>query len=336
LVDGAIVVTELADRNMANGMDRQSAYIEAAHRMSWPIIASTATTLAAFMPLVFWPGIVGEFMKFLPITLIATLSASLLMALIFIPSLGGVIGKTVARATPHPGSGEIASGRGSAAYVAVMSRLLRHPLKILLIAAGALVGVQTYYATHGNGVSFFPDVEPEIATVMVQARGNSAVDEHLPLVRGMEREILAVGGFQSVFLAVGRQSGGGRAIAADVVGQFTLEFKPWNERTATAAEILAEIRRRAGKFPGIKVETSFDEAGPPTGKPIQILFKSRNPDILPKVVAAARAKFESTPGLLNIEDERDVPGIEWRIVVDRAEAAQFGVDVALVGQYVKL
>ena len=101
-------------------------------------------------------------MKFLPITLIATLSASLLMALIFIPSLGGVIGKTVARATPHPGSGGIASGRGSAAYVAVMSRLLRHPLKILLIAAGALVGVQTYYATHGNGVSFFPDVEPEI------------------------------------------------------------------------------------------------------------------------------------------------------------------------------
>ena len=175
-----------------------------------------------------------------------------------------------------------------------MSRLLRHPLKILLIAAGTLVGVQTYYATHGNGVSFFPDVEPETATVMVQARGNYAVDEQLQLVMGMEREILDVGGFQSVFLAVGRQSGGGRAIAADVVGQFTLEFKPWNAR-ATAAEILAEIRRRAEKFPGVKVETSFDEAGLPTGKPVQILFKSRNPNILPKVVAAARAKFESTP-----------------------------------------
>ena len=64
--------------------------------------------------------------------------------------------------------------------------------------------------------------------------------------------------------------------------------------------------------------------------------KAAIPDILPKVVAAARAKFESTPGLLNIEDERDVPGIEWRVVVDRAKAAQFGVDVALVGQYVKL
>ena len=336
LVDGAIVVTELADRNMANGMDRRRAYIEAAHRMSWPIIASTATTLAAFMPLVFWPGIVGEFMKFLPITLIATLSASLLMALIFIPSLGGVIGKTVSRRAPDPTENAIASGRVSGAYVTVMSRLLRHPLKILLVAAGTLVGVQTYYATHGNGVSFFPDVEPETATVMVHARGNYSVDEQLKLVMGMEREILDVGGFQSVFLVVGRQSGAGRAIAADVVGQFTLEFKPWDARDASANDILAEIRQRSRKFPGVKVETSFPQAGPPTGKPVQILFKSRNPNILPQVVAAARAKFESTPGLLNIEDERDVPGIEWRVVVDRAKAAQFGVDVALVGQYVKL
>ena len=198
LVDGAIVVTELADRNMANGMDRRRAYIEAAHRMSWPIIASTATTLAAFMPLVFGP-IVGEFMKFLPITLIATLSASLLMALIFIPSLGGVIGKTVSRRAPDPTENAIASGRVSGAYVTVMSRLLRHPLKILLVAAGTLVGVQTYYATHGNGVSFFPDVEPETATVMVHARGNYSVDEQLKLVMGMEREILDVGGFNRCF-----------------------------------------------------------------------------------------------------------------------------------------
>ena len=72
LVDGAIVVTELADRRMAEGESRKSAYSAAARRMSWPIIASTCTTLAAFVPLAFWPGIPGEFMKFLPITVIAT------------------------------------------------------------------------------------------------------------------------------------------------------------------------------------------------------------------------------------------------------------------------
>ena len=88
LVDGAIVVIEYADRKLAEGEPRHIAYGLAAKRMAWPIIASTATTLAAFLPLLFWPGLVGEFMKFLPITLIATLTASLAMALIFIPVLG--------------------------------------------------------------------------------------------------------------------------------------------------------------------------------------------------------------------------------------------------------
>ena len=88
LVDGAIVVTEYADRKMSEGELPRHAYVLAARRMSWPIIASTATTLAAFGPLLFWPGIVGEFMKYLPITLLATLSASLLMALVFVPVLG--------------------------------------------------------------------------------------------------------------------------------------------------------------------------------------------------------------------------------------------------------
>ena len=92
LVDGAIVVTEYADRKLREGEPPSVAFGLAAKRMSWPIIASTATTLAAFAPLLFWPGIVGEFMKFLPITLIATLSASLLMALIFVPVLGASLG----------------------------------------------------------------------------------------------------------------------------------------------------------------------------------------------------------------------------------------------------
>ncbi|MDF5622527.1 efflux RND transporter permease subunit, partial [Vibrio parahaemolyticus] len=93
LVDGAIVVTEFADRRMQEGTPRKEAYRDAAKRMAWPITASTATTLAAFAPLLFWPDITGEFMKYLPLTLIATLAASLMMALLFVPVIGGIIGK---------------------------------------------------------------------------------------------------------------------------------------------------------------------------------------------------------------------------------------------------
>ena len=104
VVDGAIVLTEFADRKMTEGLGRREAYALAAQRMAWPIISSTATTLAVYIPLMFWPGVVGEFMKFIPLTVMATLAASLLMALVFVPALGATFGRAggVADAGPRP------------------------------------------------------------------------------------------------------------------------------------------------------------------------------------------------------------------------------------------
>ena len=93
LVDDAIIVSEFAERRMSEGMAPREAYSLAAKRMAGPVIAATATRVAAFSPLLFWPGIVGEFMKYLPITLIATLSASLAVALFFTPTLGALLGQ---------------------------------------------------------------------------------------------------------------------------------------------------------------------------------------------------------------------------------------------------
>ena len=93
LVDDAIIVTEFAERRMSEGMDKKEAYALAAKRMAGPVIAATMTRVAAFSPLLFWPGIVGEFMKYMPITLIVTLSASMLYALVFTPTLGAIFGK---------------------------------------------------------------------------------------------------------------------------------------------------------------------------------------------------------------------------------------------------
>ena len=93
LVDGAIVVVEYADKRMTDGSGPMAAYTEAAKRMFWPIISSTATTLCAFLPMLFWPGIPGEFMGMLPVTLIFVLSASLVVALIYLPVMGGVTGR---------------------------------------------------------------------------------------------------------------------------------------------------------------------------------------------------------------------------------------------------
>ncbi len=93
LVDGAIVVVEYADKRIGEGVGPMHAYVEAAQRMFWPIVSSTATTLCAFLPMLFWPGIPGEFMGMLPVTLIFVLSASLIVALIYLPVMGGVSGR---------------------------------------------------------------------------------------------------------------------------------------------------------------------------------------------------------------------------------------------------
>ncbi|MEV8466313.1 efflux RND transporter permease subunit [Fluviibacterium sp. DFM31] len=104
LVDGAIVVVEYADRRISEGTGPMHAYVEAAKRMFWPVVSSTATTLCAFLPMLFWPGVPGEFMGMLPVTLIFVLSASLVVALVYLPVMGGVSGR-LARSYGHISDG---------------------------------------------------------------------------------------------------------------------------------------------------------------------------------------------------------------------------------------
>lgn len=341
LVDGAIVVTEYADRKMAEGLHRRDAYALAAKRMSWPIIASTATTLAAFMPLVFWPGIVGEFMKFLPITLIVTLTGSLLMALIFVPTLGARIGKAGA-SDPRTMAGLAAAEEGdvrglpgfTGLYARVLHRLVRFSWAVVIAAFVALVGVQALYAKFGNGVEFFPDVEPEQLLVHVHARGNLSTLEKDNLVREVEREVMQVDGIKTVYSRTG-SVGQGDETAEDVVGTIFIEPADWDRR-APAAVIEEEIRQRTEHLAGIIVEPREPDTGPPTGKDIQIELRSRFPERLDPVVLAIREKLDSMPDLIDVEDGRPLPGIEWELQVNRTQAGRFGTDIATVGNAVQL
>ena len=343
LVDGAIVVTEFADRKMAEGIHKKEAYSLAAKRMAWPIIASTATTLAVFMPLMFWPGVVGEFMKYLPLTLITTLTGSLLMALIFVPTLGSVFGRAgstnsnTLAALAAAETGDIRSiGGFTGRYVRFLSVCLRHPLKIVLVGLATLVGVQMYYATHGNGVEFFPKVEPEMALVYIHARGNMSTDEKDTLVRQVENEVLKLDDFEALYTRTGSPAQGQQDVSEDVIGTIQIEFKDWQERRS-ADEVFEDIRERTQHLTGIMVETRKPDNGPPTGKHVQIQLSSRNPELLPAEVAKIRNHLENNvKDLIDIEDSRPIPGIEWQVTVDRAQAGRFGADIQTVGKTIQL
>jgi multidrug efflux pump len=345
LVDGAIVVTEYADRRMIEGTYRTTAYAEAAKRMAWPIITSTATTLAAFLPLLFWPGLVGEFMKFLPITLIATLLASLLMALIFVPTLGALFGKPGAvdrRMVDQMAAmetGDIREIRGfTGIYIRLLGAALRHPAKIVFLAVATLVAAWVLYANFGRGFEFFPKVEPDRAVMKVFARGNLSVDEKSALVGEVEQRILALqrerGEMRAVYILSGKQQRRDDA-PSDIIGTINIEFSAWDTRRH-ADEILADVVDRSKDLAGIFIETAKEEAGPPVGKPIHILVTSRSPETISPAVARIRAKLDTMTGLKDIEDGRPVPGIEWELVVDRAQAAKFDADIPVIGNIIRL
>ena len=340
LVDGTIVVVEYADRKMAEGLPRREAYARAAKRMAWPITAATATTLAAFTPLLFWPGVVGEFMKYLPITLIATLSASLFMALLFVPTLGSVVGRR-APASAHQVASLIAAESGdldqigglTGVYLAVMRRLVTHPAKVVMLAGAVLAGVYTLYGQIGRGVEFFPDVEPENAVLHVRARGDLSVAERDHLVREVERRILDMHEFRTVYARSGTQFRS--EVSEDTIGVVQLEFIDWNERRP-AAEIFAEVRERTADLAGILIEVRKEESGPPVGKPIQVELASRLPQLLPDAVDRIRVALDQIGGFVDATDTRPIPGIEWEIAVDRTEASRYGADVSTVGSAVQL
>jgi multidrug efflux pump len=217
-------------------------------------------------------------------------------------------------------------------YVRFLSFVLRLPSLVLVLAVVGLVATWGVYDKYGEGVEFFPDVEPEFARINIAARGDLSVDEKDALVRQVERRILDMPEFESVYARTG---GGGRGSREDQIGSISLQLVDWEYRRP-AAEILAEVRERTADIAGVVIGTKTPRAGPGGDKPIVVELSSRYPDALTAAVAQVRAIMDDIEGLEDVEDSRPLPGIEWRIGVDRAQAARFGADVTRVGNTIQL
>jgi multidrug efflux pump len=326
LVDDAIIVTEFAERRMHEGMERVAAFRLAAQRMAGPVIAATMTRVAAFSPLLFWPGIVGEFMKYLPITLIATLSSSMLYALVFVPTLGAIFGRPTKAEEPMR----------DGLYMWFVKRAVRHPFFVLLVSLGTLIAVPVAYGTYGKGVEFFPDVEPDYGLLYVHARGNLSIAEKDGLVSQAEARILGWPGITSVYTRVGASGGGfGQIVDADVIGTIQYEFVDWRERKG-ANQILADLRVAMSGIPGAQIEVSVPQAGPPTGKAIQVLLSADKPDRLNDTAREVAAMLAKVPDVIDVSDGLPPPGVDWELQVDRGTAARYGIGPYSVGTMVQL
>lgn len=338
LVDGAIIVAELADRNIMSGMSRKEAFRASSTRMSWPIIASTATTLAVFFPLLFWPGLVGQFMRYLPITVIICLIAALFMALIFIPVLGSLIGRKPPAKPAEQYSADnpdIDNRKGvGGAYLSVLSLVLRYPLTTLLATIILTVATYMVYGAIGKGMEFFPDIEPEVMLVQVSARGDLSIFEKDTMVKEVEGRLLGSDGVESVYTRTFSYANA-ENMPEDVIGVIQMELEDWDQRRK-ARKIQQEMKLATADIPGIRLEFKNQENGPDGGKPINIQVSSLSADKRSLAADYLIGQMNEVGGFANIEDNRPLPGIEWVLDVDRERAARYGADIALLGNSIQL
>lgn len=339
LVDSAIVICEYANRRIEEGASPKEAYATASKRMAWPIIASTLTTVVVFMPLLFWPGIIGQFMKYMPITIIATLSGSLLMALIFIPTIGAIVTKNKEafpktkyqyqkNETTHPFTEK---------YLSVLNQVIEHPAKFVGFIMTALVLIIILYKFWGHGTEFFPDTEPENALVNVYARGNLSIDEKDALVQQVEERILEhlSDEIRIVYSRSGSNGDNRGEQAEDFIGNIFVEFQNWRIRRE-AVDILLDVKKHTQDIPGIIVRTEQQDGGPSQDKPIKIQVASHYPELIEPMAKIIVDTMNLIEGFKDIEDTRPIPAIEWNIAIDRASAARLGTDILTVGNAIRL
>ncbi|MDM8335679.1 efflux RND transporter permease subunit [Wolbachia pipientis] len=336
LVDDAIVISEYADRKMICGMDKVEAFHTSVHDMFCPVLSSTLTKLVVFFPLLLWPDTVGKFMQYIPITMILTLIGSLIMALVFISTLGAIFGRPsvtskekIERMSAIE-SGEIKStGPIIRAYVCMLEKVLNHPKKFVCAVVFVLFSFSVLYFTFGPGVKFFPKVDSDNIFISVKAKESLSAKERDLLLREVENLILNVEKDVKVFYA---KSG---LFDDDVIAKIQLELVDWNLRRK-ASDILNDIRSSVQGIKGVVIDIQEENLGPSADKPIQINLSGDESSLDLAAGQILKIMDQPSSGFINIQDSRSTPKIEWNISVDKNKAASSEVSVSTIGDFIKM
>ncbi len=342
LIDGAIIVVEYANRRANEGISKKRVFILSAKKMFIPVLASTSTTLAAFFPLIFWPGIAGEFMFFLPVTLLAILSSSLVMALFFIPVIGKIFGtdknfdKDQQNNLKLLETGNLNDIKGiQGKYIEVLRYCLDNPKKLIALTFVSVISIQIIYGKFGKGFEFFPPIEPDYAEVVVHARGNFSAIEKDKIVNQIEKEILKNKNIENIYSRSGIVKGNNRDESEDVIGSIKIEFIDWRKRP-NANVIIEELKLQTKQFSGIYIEFVKKQDGPPKDKDIEIEIMNNNENQLNIDTAFIYQFLKEKKWVKNIDTDLNIPGIEWEISINRIKADQYGVDIQLIGNAIQM
>jgi multidrug efflux pump len=361
LVDDAVVVIENIYRHQQEyGKSPAQAAKDGTKEVAVPVLAATVTTISPFIPLLFWPGVVGEFMWYLPVTLIITLGASLFVAFVISPVQGAQwinYQREIRKAKQnidnkkwwkkynpitriyHRVDNQVFPWMQKK-YVGALGWTLRRRGLTIAGSIGFLIVVFMLYGVFNSGVEFFPDVEPEQVNVSIEAPPGTSLEVTNDVAREVETRINAIPGRGDIeFLAanIGTSDDpfdfGGQGTSNK--GMISITFFPKANRSQSSFATMEEIRRATENIPGANIRVNALDWGPPVGAPVSIEVSGEEYDQLAALSAQIRERIRSVPGLVDLKDDYNLGKPEIQIVVDREKAGLLWTNTGQIGGTVR-
>ncbi|MDL1876187.1 efflux RND transporter permease subunit [Cytophagia bacterium CHB2] len=348
LVDDAIVVIENIYRHQ---QEYHQSPVEAAQaatsEVALPVITSTVTTVSGFIPLLFWPGVVGDFMWYLPITLIVTLGASLLVAFIISPVQGAQwidYKKEIRKAREnleHPhwykkyNPFTILYHKVDEKFFPYMQQQYVKALHWTLRRKGLTIGASVVFlilvfllfGVFNTGVEFFPNVEPSLVRVVVESPSGTSLDVTNGIAESLEERLAQIHGRKDIEFVVA--SAGTSEDPFDFGGQGTpnkaqiaINFYEKLQRRQSSFLTLEEIRRGTTGLAGAEVRVNRQEMGPPVGAPVSVEISGEDYAQLAELSSRIKEKIKSVPNLVDLKDDYDIGKPEVVVIVDREKAGR--------------
>ncbi|MDH4184226.1 MAG: efflux RND transporter permease subunit, partial [Nitrospinota bacterium] len=329
LVDDAIVIMENIYRHMEEGASPTHAAVEGTMEVLVAVIASTVTTLAAFFPMIFWPGIMGEFMAYLPYTVCIGMTASLFVAMVINPVMSSTLLRVKVHGKKMHEFSDQELGLFLRWYKTALVWGLYRPWSTVGLSVVTLAVVIVLYGMFGKGVEFFPKVEPSKLFVNIEAPTGTSVTASDALSRTMEGAVAQHKDVDVYVTNVGVSSEmfdfGGAAEGPSNKSRVAVDFIERKERTRSTYVTIEEIRKAGASLVGAEVKIQEESHGPPQGAPVNIEISGEDYTALADYSVKVEQALKTIPGVVDVKNDYSLGRPEIIINVDREKAARFGL-----------
>ena len=336
LVDDSIVVVENIERYLREGYSRKDAAIKATSQITLAVIGCTVTLILAFLPLLFLPEGSGDFIRSLPMAVVTTVLASLLVSLTIVPFLSSRILKT-----PHNPEGNIflraLKRLISGSYSRLLNVALQRPVVTLLIALVIFGGALSLAGQVGFGL--FPASEKPQFLINIETPDGSSLGETNRVARYVESQLKRDPAIRHFTTNVGK---GNPRIYYNILqrnesanfSQFFVQLT--DVEPAEKRALIDKYRDRFALYPNARIEVKDFEQGPAQEAPVAIRVFGENLDTLRTVASRVETILKQTPGLIYVNNPLATRKTDLRIKVNKEKAGLLGLSIADINRTIRL